>query len=71
MGFSIDTFAANLRAERARKGMSQVELAEASGINRAAIGFYENGEQMPGADKIFALADALGVTPNELIGWKE
>lgn len=71
MGFSIDAMAANLRAERARKDMSQGELAARSGVSTAAVGLYENGEQMPGADKIFALAEALGVTPNDLIGWKE
>lgn len=70
MSFDKNTFAANLRAARARRDLSQTELASATGLNLATISQYEDGAFVPGADKIVALAEALGVTPNDLIGWK-
>lgn len=70
MSFDKNTFAANLRAARARRDLSQTELASATGLNLATISQYEDGAFVPGADKVFALAEALGVTPNDLIGWK-
>lgn len=67
--FSKDVFAANLRAERARSDLSQEELATRSGISTAAVLSYENGTYVPGADKVCAIAEVLGVTPNDLCGW--
>ena len=67
--FSKDVFAANLRAERARSDLSQEELATRSGISTAAVLSYENGTYIPGADKVCAIAEVLGVTPNDLCGW--
>lgn len=69
MLFDKSAFAANLRAERARRDMSQSELADKAGVNLATISQYEDGAFSPGADKLCQLASALGVTPNDLIGW--
>lgn len=70
MSFDKDAFAANLRAARARRDISQAELASATGLNITTISQYEDGTFVPGADKVVALAEALGMTPNDLIGWK-
>lgn len=70
MLFEKNVFAANLRAERARRDMSQSELADATGLNLATISQYEDGVFVPGCDKLCALATALNVTPNDLVGWK-
>ena len=70
MLFDKQVFAANLRAERARRDISQSELAERSGINLATISQYEDGAFVPGGDKLCQLASALGVTPNDLMGWQ-
>lgn len=70
MTFDKKEFASTLRAERARLGISQKELADKSGLNLATISQYENGEFVPGSDKVVALAEALGVTPNILMCWK-
>lgn len=70
MLFDKNVFAANLRAERARRDMSQSELADRVGVNLATISQYEDGNYIPGGDKICSLASALGVTPNDLIGWR-
>lgn len=70
MLFDKQVFAANLRAERARRDMSQSELSDRSGINLATISQYEDGAFVPGGDKLCQLASALGVTPNDLMGWQ-
>ena len=69
MLFDKNAFAANLRAERGRCDVSQSELADKTGINIATISQYEDGAYVPGVDKLCALANALGCTPNDLIGW--
>lgn len=66
-----DEFAGNLRAARARADMSQGEVAEKVGINIGTLQKYESGDMTPGADKLTAIAEALGVTPNVLLGWPE
>lgn len=71
MAFDNDQFAANLRSQRARADITQGRLAEAIGVNVATIVKYEDGTTTPGADKVFALADVLRCTPNELLGWKK
>ena len=70
MHFSKDVLGANIRAERARCDLSQEELATRAGVSSVAIASYENGMCVPGVDKVFAIAAALGVTPNYLLGWK-
>ena len=71
MGFSKDAIARNLRVRRAELDISQSELSDLSGLSVATITSYENGGYTPGADKLWALASALGCTPNDLIGWEE
>lgn len=72
MGFSKETFAANLRAARAALRMSQKELADAAGVSQSAIVEYESEDgYTPGADKIIAICRAVKKSPNELMGWKE
>lgn len=67
--FDLDKFAACLRAERARADLTQEELASKAHISAAAINGYEASSFAPGADKICALASALGCTPNDLLCW--
>ena len=69
MGFSKEAIARNLRVKRAELDMTQAELAEKSGVNIATINSYEQEGYTPGADKLCLLADALGCTPNDLLGW--
>lgn len=69
MKFSKDEFGANLRAARARADMSQEQLANRAGLSASSIIGYENGTMVPGVDKAYAIAQALGCTPNDLMGW--
>ena len=65
-----DELAANIRAARARADLSQAEVAVAVGVNVSTFAKYESGDYIPGADKLFAIAQALGCAPNDLMGWK-
>lgn len=52
----------------AASGMTQADLARATGIDRGSISLYLNGKYNPKADKLHRLAAALGVTPEWLSG---
>lgn len=52
----------------AASGMTQADLARATGIDRGSISLYLNGKYNPKADKLRRLAAALGVTPEWLSG---
>jgi transcriptional regulator with XRE-family HTH domain len=61
------TFGENLRDARNRAGLSQQALALSSGMDRAAIGIYENGGRQPRLDTILKLARALEDPPATLL----
>lgn len=48
------------------KGMTQKELAESSGINEAAISHYVKGDRIPRGLNLTKIADALGVSTEDL-----
>lgn len=50
------------------KNLSQKELANLSGITEASMSKYLSGERTPRIDVVVNLANALGVTTDELIG---
>ena len=52
----------------AASGLTQAELARASGIDRGSISLYLSGRYRPKADKLIRLAAALSVTPEWLSG---
>jgi transcriptional regulator with XRE-family HTH domain len=53
---------------RDKKGISQVDLADKSGVSRVMIGKYERGEAAPSIDAAKKIADALGVSLDHLVG---
>ena len=61
-----------LKAMRRAKGMTLLALAEAIGTSKQTIHRYENGiiTNIP-PEKIEAIAEALGTTPSELMGWRD
>ena len=62
----------NIKKLRESKGMSQDELAELTGYtSRSSIAKIEKGLVDLQQTKIIAFANALGVTPSELMGWSE
>lgn len=58
----------NLRALRARRGMSVVTLASRSGVGRATLTKLEAGQGNPTIDTLYALANALDAALGDLIG---
>lgn len=59
----------DIKELRQRKGLSQEELAEKSGLNLRTVQRIENGETEPRGDSLKRIAAALDITPNELIDW--
>ncbi len=52
---------------RKARGLSQEELADAVGVSRQAVSKWELGESQPEVDKAVLLAQALGVTTDQLL----
>ena len=60
------TFSENLVRLRNDRGLSQKELAEATGITMRAYQRYEYGEREPRLSTLIALADFYGISLDEL-----
>lgn len=65
-----NTIGRNLRKFRLDAGMSQNDLSAACGIEKARLSRYENDHIVPRVDTIEALAKALDVKPQDIVGWK-
>jgi transcriptional regulator with XRE-family HTH domain len=63
-----DTFAARLDAVRLRAGLSWGELARRAGLSRDGVRKLARGEREPSWGTVQAVADALGVSTEELRG---
>ena len=64
----MEEFAKRLKELRIEKGLSQVQLAEETGISKSAIGFWETGKRIPLATVVITLAKYFGVTSDYLLG---
>lgn len=62
-------FANNLIYYLEMHGISQSELARRSGLDQASINRYANASQMPGIKAVVNIANALGVSVDELINF--
>ena len=51
---------------REKKGLSQSELGERLGVSNKAVSKWENGGAYPSTELMLPLAEALGVTIEEL-----
>lgn len=67
------TFGERVKQARLAKGLTQEDLTHLSTYSsRAAITAIESqGRCNAAAEKNLNLCRALGITPNELLGWKE
>ena len=65
------TLGQNIQAARKSRGMSQEALAEKVGVSRQALGKWEKDAALPGVDNLQALAGALGVGVETLLGCPE
>ena len=60
-------FKDNLISLRKMNRMSQEELAERIGVTRQTLSKYETGESLPDIEKSRAIADAFGISLDELV----
>ena len=63
----IAEFGGRVRARRSELGLSQEQLAEASGLHRTYVGSLERGERNVALVNILRLAKGLGIDPGELV----
>ena len=71
MGFDKELFAARLRGKRAEADLSQIELATKAGVNKDTVAKYEAAARIPSTETLVKLAEALGCTPDNLLGWPD
>jgi transcriptional regulator with XRE-family HTH domain len=64
---TLKHFGQKVRELRTKKGISQEELAELAGLHRTYISSLELGKRNVSLINVFALAKALGVTPDKLL----
>ncbi|MBO3459467.1 XRE family transcriptional regulator [Aetokthonos hydrillicola Thurmond2011] len=62
-----EIIAANLIRYRKSLGLSQEQLAATTGVTRQSINNYENAKTLPDSKILSALANALGVTLDDLL----
>ena len=60
----------NLRACREAAGKSQRQLAAIMGVSEKSVSAWETGRVEMKADRLLALANCLGCTPNDLLGYE-
>jgi transcriptional regulator with XRE-family HTH domain len=58
----------NLKRERHRAGLTLRELEDLSGVPNSRISLLENGRSGAQGRTVRRLAEALGVTPKDLVG---
>ena len=62
------TLKARLKSILDEKDMRPIELSKLTGITASSISDWLNGKYEPKADKIYLMAEALGVSPAWLMG---
>jgi transcriptional regulator with XRE-family HTH domain len=60
-------FGQRLAAFRTAKGMTQYQLADALGVKRDLVAYYERAAKNPSLDQVKRLADFFGVTIGEML----
>ena len=64
------SFGPRLAAIRKARGLTQVQLAQAAATTQRSVSYYENDAGIPPAAAVIALAKALKVSADELLGLK-
>jgi len=65
---SEETFGQRLARLRKARGFSQTDLGERVGVSQRVMTYYECQSERPPAHLLATLADALGVSVDELLG---
>jgi transcriptional regulator with XRE-family HTH domain len=64
----LHAFGEAVRLRRKAEGLSQEQLADKAGLHRTYIGSVERGERNVSLGNLYALADALRTSPDQLLG---
>lgn len=67
MAFDYISLGARIKYYRTQAGLSQEDLADKANISRPLVGFVERGEKSPGLETFVNIANALEISPNELL----
>ena len=59
-----------LKEIRKEKGLTTYDVGEALGVSPSAITNWETGFRRPDIDTLVKLAEVLGCTPNDLLGFE-
>ncbi|WP_378735343.1 helix-turn-helix domain-containing protein [Nocardia brasiliensis] len=63
--------AATLRVARARRGITQEQLAKAAGLAPQTVSRFESGQREPRVSQLMRIAAALDTTPSKLLAGVE
>lgn len=63
---NLKSFGKRIKELRTQRALTQSELAEIIGLSTNFIGMVERGERNTSVDKIFKIADALGIPLSKL-----
>ena len=64
------TIGESIRRERAVRGWTQLELSRRADINFTSISYYETGRSLPSTLVLIGIADAFGISLDQLVGRK-
>ena len=67
MPYNKKAFGVVISKLRVQKGLTQENLSGLAGIARSHLAALENGEKTVKLDTMWRIADALGISPSELI----
>lgn len=67
----MENFIERLKSARLAAGLSQTEVAMASGIVLRSYQRYEKGERLPDAEALKCICQTLNVSADYLLGLKE
>lgn len=64
------TIGEHIKQERKKRGWTQAELARRSYTNTISISYYENERALPSVLILIGIADAFGISLDQLVGRK-
>jgi len=67
----MDVFCKNLRNRAEELGISNAEAARRSGLSERRYAHYVSGDREPDLATLVRISEALGLTPNQVLGHEE
>ncbi len=67
----MDAFCRNLKKRAEDLGIANAEVARRSGLSERRYAHYVSGDREPDLATLVRIANALGATPNQLLGLDE